>query len=239
MAITLSVARNDEASRSLTRFGIAPSQDTADTRTLSGNLRSLRQYAMRQSFARNEVIFEEGDAARTIYKIISGTVRLCRHTEDGRRHIAEFLLPGDVFGIVEGKEHPLTAEAVTEVTLTSYPRANFDRLVEANPSAQANVMGHMSLNLASARHHHFVLSCQNARERVMSFLVRLAARTDVFAGDRLDIPMGRQDIADHLGLTIETVSRSIGALKADGCISVPNAHQLILRNTSVLHAHAA
>jgi CRP/FNR family nitrogen fixation transcriptional regulator len=102
--------------------------------------------------------------------------------------------------------------------------------VESSVAAQASVFRHMSENLAAARYHHFVLGCQNATERVMSFLVRLAARKGVFAGDRLDLPMGRQDIADHLGLTIETVSRAIGTLKSEGAISVPNAHQLILNS---------
>jgi len=97
----------------------------------------------------------------------------------------------------------------------------------------------MSANLLTAQQHLFVLGCQKAEERVASFLLRLADRLDVLCGDPVDVAMSRQDIADHLGLTIETISRAITALRGAGIILVPNAHQLVLRNVAALRTLAA
>jgi len=213
-----------------TAQAIGYSLGLTDRQNLDGVLQSLRQYATRQHFRRNEVIFAEGDLARTIYRVVNGTVRLCRHTARGRRHIAEFLLVGESFGVAESRQHALTAEAVAEVILTAYPKPVFDRLVADHATVQAAVLAHMADNLAAARHHQFVLSSQNAKERVMSFLVRLATRGG-FAIRSVELPMGRQDIADHLGLTIESVSRAIGALKTEGAISAAGPHRLILNGS--------
>ena len=204
--------------------------------TMNEHLHMLREFSSRQQFSRNETIFSEGDAADHVYKIISGTVRLCRHMPDGRRHIADFMLPGDLVGFAECAEHPFTAEAITAAIVTSYPRNQFDRLGDGDPQVRANLLCLVTTSLLTAQQHLFVLSCQNAKERLASFILRMAARTDVLTGDRLDLSMGRQDIADHLGLTIETICRAIAALKSDGTIAVPNSHQLILKDTGALRA---
>jgi len=206
--------------------------------TLADHLRSLQRYSARLHFARNEMLFDEADPADHVYKIVSGTVRLCRHTPDGRRHITDFLLPGDMIGFLECADQPAMAEAVSPVTVIAYPRNRIDALAETDPSIRARILCHLSSNLLEAQRQLFVLGCQNAKERLASFLLRLADRTDVMQGDRLDLPMGRQDIADHLGLTIETVSRAITTLKAQGYLVVPNTHQLILANVPALRALA-
>jgi CRP-like cAMP-binding protein len=82
------------------------------------------------------------------------------------------------------------------------------------------------------------LGCRNAKERFAEFLLRLAERTDVLWGAPMELTMGRQDIADHLGVTIESICRSIAALKKDGLVTVPNKHQLILNNVAKLRAVA-
>jgi CRP/FNR family nitrogen fixation transcriptional regulator len=228
-----------KAAMKTARFGLGLAGAERGERDLGSVLKALQSHAARQRFERNALICSEGDAARTIYKIVSGTVRLCRHMADGRRHIADFLLPGDIFGLAEGGRQPFTAEAISDLSLIAYPRVQFDRMAEESALVRANLLAHLSENLAAARYHHFVLGCQNSKERVMSFLIRLAARSDVFAGDHLELPMGRQDIADHLGLTIETVSRAIGALKAEGAISLPSAHEIILNSLNHRNAVAA
>ena len=166
-------------------------------------------------------------------------MRLCRHRPDGRRTILDFLLPGDVIGFVESPDQPVSAEAVTEVSLIAFPRACFDRLARDNEEARKQLLCHMSQNLQSAQEHLFVLSCQKAQERVASFLLRLADRLDVMNGDRMDLAMSRQDIADHLGLTIETISRAVTALRSSGLLLIPNAHQIIIRDTAALRVLAA
>ncbi len=202
--------------------------------TLHDHLNALRKFAVRQQVSRNEPIFGLGDPADAVYKIISGTVRLCRHTVDGRRHIAGFELPGDLFGITSAANHAFAAEAITSVTLIAYPRRQFDRLAEEDARFRANVVSYMSARLDVMGDRNLVLGCHSARERVASFVLELAKRTGAEPGERLELAMGRQDIADHLGLTIETVCRALATLKAGGCIAVPNAHQLILSDPSAL-----
>jgi CRP-like cAMP-binding protein len=159
--------------------------------------------------------------------------------QDGRRYIVDFLLPGDVMGFVESPDQPVSAEAVTEVGLIAFPRVCFDRLARESADARKQLLCHMSANLLTAQQHLFVLGCQKADERVASFLLRLADRLDVVCGDRLDLTMSRQDIADHLGLTIETISRAFTALRSAGVILITNAQQLVLRDMAGLRALAA
>src|SRR5262249_52387022 len=160
--------------------------------------------------------------ADQIYRIVGGTVRLCRYMPDGRRYIVDFLLPGDLMGFFESPDLPVCAEAVTDVSLIAFPRACFDQLAEENAEVRAHLLRHLSCNLLIGQQHLFVLGCQNARERVASFFLKMADRMGASCGDRLDLPMSRQDIADHLGLTIETISRTITGLRGAGVVFVPN-----------------
>jgi CRP/FNR family nitrogen fixation transcriptional regulator len=198
------------------------------------HLDTMRDAATSLTYARNVSIFQEGDRAHHIYRIVSGTIRLCRHTPDGRRHIAEFALPGDLLGVFNGTEQGFTAEAVTDVVVIAYPRALFDRASEREPRFRAAILSHLSAHLATAQLHTFVLGCQSAKERLASFIVRHAARTGGTDSGRVDLAMGRQDIADHLGLTIETICRAVTTLKNGGLIGVPNTHQIVLRNRDAL-----
>jgi len=199
------------------------------------HLHRLRDFSMRLRFQRNETIFGQGDTAAHVYIMASGCARLCRHVPDGRRHISDFLFAGDVFGFGEQTVNSLAAEAVGAVTVTACPRAYFERLGEGNPRVRSDLLAHLSARLAIAQQHLFVISCQNAKERLASFIVRMCERNNLY-GDKLDVPMGRQDIADHLGLTIETICRAIATLRGEGTIDVPNPHQFIVRNIEALRA---
>ena len=239
MPSTLSYARSDAAKNmvALTRHDLVGDDDAPVT--LTDYLRRIQDFGSRLHFHRNEIIFNQDDAAEHFYRILSGTVRLCRYMPDGRRYIVDFNLPGDVIGLTESPDHPVSAEAVTDVIVVAYPRICFDRLARECPELRAQHLCHLSANLLSAQQHLFVLGCQKAKERIASFLLRLADRMDLSHGDRLELPMGRQDIADHLGLTIETISRSITQLRSEGAILVPNTHQLVLRDMTILRALAA
>lgn len=241
MPITLSMARvKQPAILSTERFpSVYPVSGEPAPLSLTDHLQRIQHYGARQHFQRNETIFNQGDAADQVYKVLSGTIRLCRYMPDGRRYIVDFLLPGDLTGFVESSEQPVSAEAVTEVTLIAYPRACFEKLAQQSAAVRDQLLSHLSSTLLDAHQHMFMLGCQKAKERLVTFLVRLADKLDLTYGDRLDLPMSRQDIADHLGLTIETISRSITALRNEGAILVPNAHQLILRDMVALRALAA
>jgi CRP/FNR family nitrogen fixation transcriptional regulator len=226
MPISLSAARNETAWTSH-RFMPRPIRDGDAPVTLNAHLRALRGYSSRRHFRRDETIFGEGGPADCVYKVISGTVRLCRYPPGGRRHIVDFVLEGDVMGLLECAGQPAAAEAVSDVTLLSYPRACVDRLARSVP-----------YRLPQAQHRHFVTGRHNPKQRLASFLVRLADRTDLMQGERLDLPMSRQDIADHLGLAVETVHCALAALKSGGAISMPGAHELILSDMRALRVMA-
>ena len=211
----------------------------AEPPTLADYLGRIQAHGAKLHFARNAPIFNQDDPADQVYRIVSGIVRLCRYMPDGRRYIVDFLLPGELMGFVESPDLPVSAEAVTEATLLAFPRASFDRLAERNAEVRTQLLRHLSNNLLTAQQHLFVLGCQKARERVASFLVRMADRLGALCGDRLDLPMGRQDIADHLGLTIETISRTLTGLRTSGAVLIPNAHQIVLRDMAVLRSLAA
>jgi CRP-like cAMP-binding protein len=204
---------------------------------IAEHLHRLNNFSMRLRFQRNDTIFEEGDAAAHIYTLVNGCVRLCRHLSDGRRHISDFMFAGDIFGLGECPTYPFAAESVGMATVTACPRAYFEHFSEGNSHVRTDLLAHLAARLLATRQHLFVISCQNAKERMASFLLGMSEHNNLY-GDRLDIPMGRQDIADHLGLTIETICRAIGALKNEGILEVPNAHQFIVNNFDALRALA-
>lgn len=189
-------------------------------------------------FGRNQTIFSDGDNAVYSYKVVSGAVRLVKLMADGRRHIAGFQLPGDLFGIEWTGEYALTAEAVTEVTAIRYSRTHLERLGEERAEIRKQLTERLRNDLRAAHDHLISLGCQSAKERVASFLMLLARRAGAKDGEALAMPMGRQDIADYLGLTIETVCRTLSDLKDTRVIDIPNRHQIVARSFAKLDAAA-
>jgi CRP/FNR family transcriptional regulator, nitrogen fixation regulation protein len=243
MPIALSVARAAPISEAAYKRYFTQQDPSgvaaAEPVTLTDYLQRIQEHGARLHFTRNETIFNQDDPAEYVYRILSGTVRLCRYMPDGRRYIVDFMLPGDLMGFVESPDLPASAEAVTEVTLVAFPRVCFDRLAKENAAVRTQLLCHLSASLLTAQQHMFVLGCQKAKERVASFLLRLADRVDLASGFRLDLAMSRQDMADHLGLTIETISRMISALRSEGAILIPNTQQIVLRDIVALRALAA
>ncbi|MBX3499088.1 MAG: helix-turn-helix domain-containing protein [Alphaproteobacteria bacterium] len=184
--------------------------------------RSLTQHAdaavggPRRSFSKGEELYAEGESAEFFYKVVSGTVRVCKVLSDGRRQIEAFHLAGDIFGLENGGEHRFTAEAVDDVVAIPYRSGRLDRLAHDNPELSGQLMSSMLASLGRAHDHMVLLGRKSAREKVASFLLDLASR--IADDDRFDLPMQRADIADHLGLTIETVSRTLTQMARDGLI---------------------
>ncbi len=185
-------------------------------------------------FDRNSTIFSEGDAADYSYKVISGAVRLSKMMSDGRRQIAEFALPGDFIGINWLEEHAMTAEALNDVTVVAYGRGRLERLGDENREVRAELFANLRHDLWAAQNHLVILGRQSAQERVAGFLVYLMERCRDADKARIDIPMTRQDIADYLGLTIETVCRMLTKLKASGVIGIPDRHTITVRSAAAL-----
>jgi CRP/FNR family nitrogen fixation transcriptional regulator len=176
-------------------------------------------------FRAGEEIFSEGDCCDVFYKVVSGTVRTGKLLPDGRRQIDGFQLAGDLFGLESGDCHRFTAEAVDAVEVMVYRRGTLSGLVQANPAFGERLMASMLTSLDRAHHHAVLLGRKTAVEKMASFLLDLARRTS--RTDRVDLPMQRMDIADYLGLTIETVSRTLSQMVRAGLIRLSEAGRTV------------
>ena len=182
--------------------------------------------------ARDEEVFAEGDTADYVYQVISGSVRTCRTLRDGRRQIDEFHFAGDYFGLEAGDRHRVAAEAMTDTTVRMVRRGVLSDLAAQKPDVARALFRLTVEGLQRSQDHVLMLGRKSARERVVGLLVDLADRTG--AHGELDVPMSRQDMADYLGLTIETVSRTLTQLQADGVIAIPTTRHIVLRNGAAL-----
>lgn len=184
------------------------------------------QHAARHRFARGEEVFAESDACTFFYKVVSGTVRTGKLLSDGRRQIDAFHLAGDVFGLESGDRHRFTAEAVDEVVVIAYRRSRFASLVHDDPAFGEQLMAAMLTSLDRAHDHMVLLGRKSALEKMASFLLDMARRRP--GADKVVLPMQRADIADHLGLTIETVSRTLTQMARDGLIRLAEAGRTVI-----------
>lgn len=195
------------------------------------DLKALHKIGSRIHFARGETIFSEGDSAEYAYKIASGTVRLCKHMSDGRRQIAQFIFPGEFFSFMDLKEHSFTAEAVNDVVLLCYPQKQIERLGEERSTLRKRFADVLTRRVRDIQNHLVMLGRQTAKERVAAFLVHVIEHMGIDKNGLMELPMSRQDMADYLGLTIETVCRVLSAMKRERLIDIPNLHQLVIKNT--------
>jgi CRP-like cAMP-binding protein len=201
-------------------------------------LKVLAQLGNKVRFSRNETIFNEGDEAAFSYKVVSGAVRLCKHTSSGRRQIADFLLAGDFFGFLQFGNYSFTAEAVSDVVVICYPQRQVEQLTASTPSLGRKILVLLSQRLLGMQDHLVMLGRQAAKEKIASFLLLLAERAEAEDGEAFDIPMSRQDFADYLGLTVETVCRSLSELKRTKLIRIPSIHQIVVDDSDGLRAAA-
>jgi len=195
---------------------------------------ALEGIGARRSFELDEEIYAEGDRADCWYKVISGTVRICKLMADGRRHIAEFFFAGDCFGLDDDRERSFSAEAIGDVIAMRFPRAATERLIDERPELARRLCNLTLRNLAHAQARLLLLGRMTASERVASFLLEFAERRDVRRV--LDVPMSRSDIADYLGLTIETVCRVLSSFKREHVVAIPSPHQIEICDRDALEA---
>jgi CRP/FNR family transcriptional regulator, nitrogen fixation regulation protein len=180
--------------------------------------------------ARNSEIYGVHERAKYLYKVLKGGVRTYKVSEDGRRQISAFYLPGDVFGFEVGDEHTLSAEAIVDCQLLVIRRTSVATLATRDSSVARQLWATMAAELQRAQ-DHVMLLIKNAEERVAWFLLEMSKRS---SSDEINLPMSRQDIADYLGLTIETVSRSLTKLKNAAAIALPSARHVVLCNRKAL-----
>ena len=183
------------------------------------------------TFGPNEEIFGENEPAEYVYKVTSGAVRTYKILNDGRRQIGAFYLPGDVFGLEIGKEHQFSAEAIGDAMVVVVRRSAVVSLSERDGAAARALWAFTGRELHRVQEHMLVL-IKSAQQRVACFLLEMSER--LASTDSLDLPMSRQDIADYLGLTMETVSRTMSQLVSESAIGLPSSRRIVLRNRSAL-----
>jgi CRP/FNR family transcriptional regulator len=162
-----------------------------------------------------EVVYCEGSPSDHVYEVIEGVVKLYMLMADGRLQITGFAYPGQILALDAGFHHATTAEAVTQTKLCQYPRAKFERVIDEHPELARQLFAIVAQDLSAARSQMLLLGRKSATERLASFLLDLSERSAARGEDPdlIELPMSRGDIGDYLGLTIETVSRTITRLR--------------------------
>ncbi|HTV38839.1 MAG TPA: helix-turn-helix domain-containing protein [Xanthobacteraceae bacterium] len=183
------------------------------------------------SYPRNAEIFGENEPAEYLYKVVAGAVRTYKVLSDGRRQVGGFYLPGDVFGLEFADEHVLAAEAVTDAKVLVVRRSALAALANSHAGISRELYALTARELRRVQ-DRILLLIKSAQERVASFLLEMSERCP--AGDCIELPMSRQDIADYLGLTIETVSRTLTSLESAAAIEVPTSRRIVLRDRGAL-----
>jgi CRP/FNR family transcriptional regulator, nitrogen fixation regulation protein len=182
-------------------------------------------------FRAESEIYAEGDFARSFYKVMRGVVRTCKFLSDGRRQIDAFYVAGDVFGFEIGTEHGLSAEAVSDCTLAPCRRYGQQTMTDDSGIA-LEMLSYAMRCLERTRAHSLLLGRSSATQKLAAFLLEMASGKVM---DKvIDLAMTRQDIADYLGLTIETVSRTLSQLERDGVISLLSARRVMVKNSAAL-----
>jgi CRP/FNR family nitrogen fixation transcriptional regulator len=182
-------------------------------------------------FARNVEIYGQDEPAEYLYQVISGAVRAYRMLDDGRRQIIAFYLPGDMFGVEAGDEHLSSAEAISDAQILVVKRGAVLARAEHEKDLARQLWTLTVRELQRVQEHSLVL-IKSAEERVAGFLLEMARRGN--NGAAIELPMSRQDIADYLGLTIETVSRTFTQLAQSGTIVLETSRRILFRNRAAL-----
>jgi len=185
-----------------------------------------------------QALFHEGDPNPFVFNVVDGAVKLYRLLPDGRRQITGFLFQGDFLGLGGRGASRFTAEALTPLSACRFRRSEFDQLLNALPALEHRLVAMAGDELMAAQEQIVLLGRKTARERIASFLTRLSARQVQLGGPegRVHLPMTRLDIADYLGLTIETVSRVFTQFKTSGLIQLLPNNEVALPHPAALKA---
>ncbi|MET4222100.1 CRP/FNR family nitrogen fixation transcriptional regulator [Bradyrhizobium sp. LB1.3] len=216
-----------------TRIGgqIAPAHSLTDQfGAITGHVGLL---ATEFSYCKDEEIYGEDEPAEYVYQVVTGAVRSYKLLSDGRRQIGAFHLPGDAFGLESVPTHRLAAEAIINTTLRLVKRASLEKAAGTDVQVARKLWAITAGELRHAEDHMLLLGRKTAIERVATFLLEMDRRLAV-AG-MMALPMCRRDIGDYLGLTLETVSRALSQLHAQGILGFSGARQIVLRNRARLH----
>lgn len=179
-----------------------------------------------------------GEPLRFVSSIVAGVASLSKTLEDGRTQMVGLMLPSDFIGRPGRKEIEFDVTATTDITLCCFEREPFEKLVEQTPHVAHRLIELTLDELDAARDWMLLLGRKTAREKIATFVEMLVQRShidDVAPAGKIALPMTRDQIANYLGLTLETVSRQFSALKKDGIIDFDDRKSFIVVDTAALH----
>ncbi|WP_293900238.1 helix-turn-helix domain-containing protein [Phenylobacterium sp.] len=212
-----------------------PLTDARTARPASALTDAFERHGVRMTYARNEEIYAQDDEVELLYQVARGVVRTSRLTADGRRQVGDFYYVGDLFGLEPGPDHRFAAEALAECEIMVVRRSAV-RAIAGDAALDRAILEAQRLEMERLQDHVVMLGRKSARERVASFLMSIAQRGP---DDHADLAMGRQDMADYLGLTIETVSRMLTQLQGEAIVDFPSSRRFQIRKWTALEALAA
>ncbi len=201
----------------------------------------LNGIGRRRTLAAGEQVMWEGDEAVLVANVIEGVLKLSSHSADGKEQILGLVYPSDFLGRPFGETSPYGIEALTEAQICVFERTDFDRFAREHPRLEHKLLERTLAELDRTRRWMVLLGRMNAEQKVASFLLEMAERLGVRAIDgpvRFALPLSRQQIADVLGLTIETVSRQLTRLRNEGAIELPSRREVMLRDPADLEVRA-
>lgn len=184
------------------------------------------------SFGPDEEIFGDGEDAAFAYHVVSGAARTFRVLADGRRQVVGFHLPGETFGLEPDATHHVSAESVGPSEIRLVGRKHLDIAAQSDAAVARWLWRQATGELDRLRNHMMLLGRQSAAEKVGAFLLEMARRT--VGRDAVDLPMTRMDIADYLGLALETVSRTLAKFEREGVIAMASCRRIQITNPAAL-----
>ena len=199
-----------------------PVRDLAVCSSLNDDeIGQLAQFVVGQEFSGGHDLFVEGDPASAVYTVTEGAVKTHKLMPDGRRQITGFFFAGDFVGLAHGENCAYSAEAAGTIRVCRFDRKRFDHVLDEFPKMRSRLLSEASDELAAAHNQMLLLGRKTAKERLATFLLMVDQRTAQWRKDEdvLELPMTRGDIADYLGLTTETVSRTFTQFRSAGYIA--------------------
>lgn len=214
-------------------LSVCGSIDDADL----GRLDALAEHV---ALAPGQALIREGDEAKHVFNITSGSVRVYKLLPDGRRQITGFLFAGDFLGLATGQTYVFSAEAIEPATACRFRKSDYRTLIRETPALEAALLDRATHELAAAQNQMLLLGRKTALERIATFLLDLPGHDPARATTEglVRLPMTRSEIADYLGLTIETVSRVLTKLKTSGVIRLISLTELQIENAGRLRGLA-
>jgi CRP/FNR family transcriptional regulator, anaerobic regulatory protein len=196
-------------------------------------LESILQHTQLRS---GDILFDEGEPSNNVYNLTSGCLKLYKLLPDGRRQVTGFLFAGDFVGLANSDEYIYSAEAVTPVDLCRFEKRKLDQLMKEHIQLERRLLGMARFELAEAQEQILMLGRKTAIERIASFVLMLSERAQRRGetGNPVALPMSRNDIGDYLGLTTETVSRTLTRLRKNGAIALDTDRSLTILEPETL-----